>query len=260
MSSNTKKYAWVHVQMDSPKSFFTPYRNLSEAKKCYESFDKIIFVSKFLEDSFLSKTRWLSLNTQVIYNTVDVSKIVNLSREETDFYIKKDILNLCSIGRLVKQKGYDRLLNVLLKLKNEGYKFHFYLLGDGEMASQLMKFCDNNDLTEFITFCGYQENPYSIISKMDLFICSSRKEGFSTAVTESILLNIPVLTTDCSGMKELLQNGLYGMIVDNSEDALYDGLKKIMNNLSILTEYRLQIEKSFKVNDSINEVEKLLDL
>lgn len=60
---------------------------------------------------------------------------------------------------------------------------------------------------------------------MDLFVCSSRKEGYSTTITESIIVGTRVITTDCSGMDEILEDSGAGIIVENNEEALYLGLK-----------------------------------
>lgn len=259
-NSNTRKIAWVHVQIDDVKRFFSPYRSLQEAKKCYSNFDTIVFVSKFLENNFLEKTGWDFLSTQVIYNTVDIKKIREMAMTQSSFIVENNVLNLCSVGRLVYQKGYDRLLPVLLRLKNENYKFHFYILGTGELYNNFINYCKSHGLDQYVTFLGYQENPYAIISKMDLFVCSSRREGFSTAVTEAILLNIPVLTTACSGMDEILLDGKYGMIVENDETALYNGLKMIMNDHHILSEYKQNMREEMHMNDSVIDVENLIDL
>ena len=77
---------------------------------------------------------------------------------------------------------------------------------------------------------GYRENPYSIVKQADLFVCSSIFEGYSTAVTEAVALGIPVLTTRCAGMDEILAGGTYGVIVDNSEEALLEELHRFLDD------------------------------
>lgn len=255
----TKKYAWVHVEVDDVEKYFSPYRSLSEAKQCYSKFNKIIFVSKFLESNFKEKTSWNFLPTHVIYNTVDIKLIREKSALPSIFKIDKKEFNICSVGRLVYQKGYDILFSILNKLKNEGFHFHFYLLGTGELYSELNEYCQNIGLNDCVTFCGYQENPYSIVSQMDLFVCSSRREGYSTAVSEAVLMNVPVLTTDCSGMNEILHGGKYGMIVENNEEAIYQGLKRIFENKNIIEDYKRNMLNGVDINSSIVEVENLLD-
>ena len=76
------------------------------------------------------------------------------------------------------------------------------------------------------------------MKKADLFICSSISEGYSTAVTEAMILGLPVLTTDCAGMNEILDDGKYGMIVPNSEQALEDGMRKILSDATLYDRMR----------------------
>ena len=68
---------------------------------------------------------------------------------------------------------------------------------------------------------------------MDFFVCSSLQEGYSTAVTESIVVQTPVLTTDCSGMREIFGDTDAGIIVQNSENGLFNGLRKILKDKNL---------------------------
>lgn len=261
-NSQTKKIAWVHIQLDELKKFFSPYRTITEAEQCYHKFDKIIFVSKFAEKVFISKTGWKALDTETIYNTNDINTINRLAQEPINLELDKSLINICSVGRMVSQKGFDRLIEVFKKLKSDQliHRCHLYLLGTGEDLEKLKDEVKINKLEDTITFLGYQNNPYKYVSKMDLFICSSRKEGFSTAVTESILLQTPVLTTDCSGMDEILLSGKFGMIVENNTKALYDGLKTILQTPQILDEKKKELKKGYThLNHSVKDVEDLLD-
>ena len=106
------------------------------------------------------------------------------------------------------------------------------------------------------------ENPYSIMAKHDVFICSSRSEGYSTAVTEALVLGLPVFTTDCSGMKELLgDNNEYGIVVENNEDSLYLGLKQLLDSpkdIQFYAQKAIERGKYFSLENQILEIEKIL--
>ena len=82
-------------------------------------------------------------------------------------------------------------------------------------------------LKDHVHLLGYDTNPYKYVSKMDVFICASYNEGYSTAVTESIVVGTPVITTDCPGMSEILGDSGAGIIVENS----YEGLRDITEAL-----------------------------
>ena len=100
------------------------------------------------------------------------------------------------------------------------------------------------------------------LSYCDLFVCSSFEEGFSTAVTESVILGTPVITTDCSGMDEILDNGSIGMIVENSETGLENGLRTLLSDPDLLKHYKLKTnEKSlhFQQNKNTKAAEDLFN-
>lgn len=84
-------------------------------------------------------------------------------------------------------------------------------------------------------------------------MCSSYYEGYNLTVAEGIILGVPVLSTDCAGPKELLDGGKYGMIVENSADGLYLGLKQLINSPALLDEYRKKAaeRKSFFDEDKL---------
>ena len=172
-------------------------------------------------------------------------------------------LKIVAIGTLYYIKGFDRLLRCLKKLKDEGLRFHMYFVGDGEQHGELEQYVKDNAMTGDVIFYGYQKNPYQYMSKADLFVCSSISEGFSGTVSEATILGIPTLTTRCSGMDEILgKNNEYGIIVENNEEALYEGLKDLMINRDKLALYKEKVKDRssfFSTESTVHCVEKLID-
>ena len=202
-------------------------------------------------------------NLEVKYNTVETEYIKKCSEEEiTDIKISDKTLNLVSVGRLIEQKSYKRLLAVHKKLIEEGIYHYLYILGDGGQQNELLNYICQNELNNTAFLLGFKDNPWKYVSKADLFVCSSWKEGFSTAVTESLIVGTPVITTLCSGMKEMLGDSEYGMIVDNDEDSLYRGLKELLTDKDKLRYYTQKAKERgefFDTKRTVVEVEKLLD-
>lgn len=112
------------------------------------------------------------------------------------------------------------------------------LLGTGEKEQELKKIARDLQIENIISFLGYKKNPYKYVKNADLFVCSSLYEGFSTAVTESLIVGTPVVTTLCSGMKELLGDNEFGLITDNDEQALLKGILKLLNDRQLLLHYK----------------------
>lgn len=254
-NNNTKTVGWVHIEIENKKNFLVGYRNKNEAIQCYNNLDNIVFVAKTALKSFESFFPEITTKKKVIYNVNDYDQIRKLSRESIPIRLNSDIINICSVGRLASQKRFDRLINVIAKLKNDGFNLHLYILGEGNDRLKLENQIKQLSLENEVTLLGFDVNPYKYVAKMDLFVCSSQKEGYSTAVTEAVSLGIPVVTTKCSGMEEILHNGEYGLIVDNNENSLYEGLKNILDNPDKMNYYRKNIVNSNSF-DTIFLVEK----
>ena len=92
------------------------------------------------------------------------------------------------------------------------------------------------------------------MTQSDLFVCSSISEGYSTAVTEALILGLPVVTTDCSGMNELLQGEKYGIITENSEATLFEGIKQLLDH----PEQVIKRGKEFTLEVLMKPIETLL--
>ena len=110
---------------------------------------------------------------------------------------------------------------------------------------------------------GYNTNPYKYLIQSDLFVCSSVAEGFSTAATEALILGTPVVTVDVSGMKEMLgENNEFGIVTENNEDALYEGIKTMLTTPGMLDDYAKRAKergKYFNTETTTKAVEKMLE-
>ena len=118
----------------------------------------------------------------------------------------KDKLLLVTSGRLNNQKGYDNLLEVCNKLNQDKLKYELWILGEGWDRPQLEELIDKYNLYN-VKLLGYKDNPYKYIKMGDLFVCSSRNEGFSLVIGEAVNYQIPIISIDCSGPNELLNFG-----------------------------------------------------
>lgn len=259
-NKKSKKIAWVHVDPINWDYADQYFRNIEEQKSCYKQFDQIVCVSKSVKHSFEQK---VLKNDQlaVIYNPVDSETITFKSDEKCNIR-RPDKMLVGTIGRLTAQKGYDRLLKITKKLKSQGLDFEVWILGEGQERIKLEKFIEDNSLDGTVKILGFHKNPYKYIKQCDLFVCSSRAEGFSLAIAESMVLELPVISTDCSGPNELLNYGEYGLLVNNDDDSLYNGLKKLLTEKSILMDYKKKSSERreiFNIKTTIKEIEKLFD-
>lgn len=255
----SKKIAWIHVDPLERNYADGYFKNLEEHSQCYKKFDKIVCVSKSVERSAIKKYGITLNNIMTQYNPIDEDDIKKRANEKINI-LDSSAIKFITIGRLVEQKGYDRLIRVIKRLKEEyDGAFQLLILGDGEKKKQLGEYIKENKLTNIVKLQGFVKNPYPYLKNSDLFICSSRAEGYSLVIAESLILNVPVISTKCSGPNELLDFGKYGMLVENDEDSLYLGLKNIIDDRNKLKELKKKSQKRseiFNYKKTIERIEK----
>lgn len=260
---NTKKVAWVHIEQRTKGRAASSFRSMAEATVCYNAMDRIICVSQTVKDDFMRLVPVKS-SAAVLYNTNESAKILELAQRavEPDMFFGDEI-RLVAVGKLLKNKGFHRVIPMIERLRSDGYNVHLYLLGDGPMRQELEHLATEHNVSDLVTFLGYQTNPYKYVAKCDLFVCASFAEGFSTAATEALIVGTPVCTVEVSGMKEMLgENNEWGIVTENDEEALYEGIRKLLEDPALLAHYREKAAergRTFSTENTVNAVQEMLN-
>ena len=200
----SKKIAWVHVDLKQrpwPVQVGI-YKDVEDERAIYLRYDSVVCVSQSVEK--IMRQEYKLDRTCTIYNPLDEDAICACAQEKSHWDVDKSNYNIISVGRLEHQKGYDMLLPIIRRLKDDGKRVHLWLIGEGSQRYALENLVQELDLLKDVTFTGFLKNPYSLMSKMDLFVCSSRAEGFSLVIAEAMILEVPVISMNCSGPNELL--------------------------------------------------------
>ena len=261
-NENTKLVSWIHIQQKSAEAATSSFRSVREATSCYDRFDCIVGVSEEVKRTFLAALP-VSTPMQELYNTNESAQIIQKSEElvENGLFQAQEF-KIIGVGKLLKSKGFDRLARIIAKLKAEGYPVHLYILGIGPLQQELEQYIADNHLEQQITLLGYQTNPYKYVSKCDLFVCASFAEGFSTAATEALIVGTPVCTVEVSGMKEMLgEYNEWGIVTENNEEALYQGIKDLLDYPDKLAHYKekaIERGKTFSTENTVRAVEEML--
>lgn len=254
-----KKFAWIHTKIAEGSTVFKFYSNKKDAVKSYGGYDRIIAVSDEVKKKFDEETG-LSDKTEVIYNTNDVQNILRLSEEKYDF--ESDCKHICTLGRLSSEKGFDRLVRIAGRLKKDNFKFDIHILGEGTQRNDLERLIAENDVDDTVFLDGFTNNPYRVLARSYLFVCSSFTEGLSTALSEAVILGIPCVSTDVSGAKEVLgENNEYGIVTENDENSLYECIKTMLESKELYNKYKEKVAERrsfFDVEKTVGDVEKLL--
>lgn len=252
-NKHSKKITWVHCDLMNhhwTKKIF----NSGEEEQCYNKMDEIVFVSNGAKESFNKLFNINDVNQSIVYNPIIERDIIDKSNEKINTFDKFTII---SVGRLDYQKGYDRLIKAHSKLVKK-YPHNLVIIGEGQERLTLEQMIKELHVEDTVHLLGYKENPYAYIKNSDIYVCSSRSEGYSISVAEAVVLKKLIICTDIEGPKEILQNGKYGIICDNSESGIEEALERVFEDESIKYKYFTKLQHdipSFNHNKVISEIE-----
>ena len=236
-NKRAKRLAWVHC--DLSRAIQNPEIYSRKTAPWYAKYDEVICVSNSVKKAFdeLYHNRF---NSRVLYNVIDDLEIRKKAAQPLPENVREHGLIMLAAGRLTGAKNYMCLLRVHKRLLEAGIKHDLWILGDGPDRPKMEKYITENNLQNTVYMPGFIENPYPYLCKADLLVCSSVYEGFSTFMTEGVILGKPIVTTNVSGMRELLGDSEYGLIVENNEDDIYNGLKRMLENRSLRESFALK--------------------
>lgn len=255
-SSNkqSKKIAWIHTDFKTNKEASLFFKSFDDEIGTYKKYTEIYCVSDESKKSFCDIYN-IKNNVFAIYNIINKEKV---KRNSKDKCLLNNTFNIITVGRLVVQKGHLRLLNAYSNVLNKlNINTHLYIVGDGPERALVESEIKKLDLVTNVTLLGNQENPYKYMANSNLYVCSSLTEGYSLVILEALTVGIPVLTTRCAGVAHILNDGEFGLIVDNSTEGLEKGLIELINNPQKLNEYKENIKKNYsKYEFSVDKIEK----
>ena len=189
--------------------------------------------------------------------------ILEKSKEECkETFLLDNTVKICFVGKLIESKGVLLLQKAHEKLIKENIAHRFILVGTGQLQIKIEENLRSKGLEKDFVFAGYQTNPYRFVSHCDIFALPSKFEGFSTAVTEALVLGKPCVVTECSGMTELLgKSSEYG-IVAKDEEEFYRSLKKLITDENFRKKYAAAAAergKAFGMEKTLEAHEKLFE-
>lgn len=235
----TVTYAWVHTDMIDNPWTTDQYRSSKEEVFAYQQIDNVIAVSRAVKSAFEKKFKQ---EAKVLYNVLDNQAIIQKAKVGKRRLRRSTCINLISVGSLWQTKGYMRLIKIMHQIITSGLSARLHIVGEGVERVQMEEYIRENQLEDDIIMYGFQKEPYDLMKQADVYVCSSYAEGFSTTVTEALILGLPIVTTNCAGMNELLGESQYGLITENTSESLFNGLKEIIENDKLREEYAKRAE------------------
>lgn len=256
---SSKKIVWIHN--DLRKTHFHNYTD-EEIRKFF-GFDKIMVISEHIQKDFENLARTEDEKNRIvrIYNPLDTAEILTKAgsgKQEAG----SNAPTFISVGTVFPQKGFDRLLKVHKRLLDEGFNHKIKIVGDGYDFENIKKLKSELGVDETAEMTGFTDNPYPHFKNADFYILSSRYEGFPTVLFEAITMKKNIIATDVSGVREMLEDGKLGLIVENSEEGIYEGMKKALSEPEHFSEYQQNLKDykmPFNLENSVRLIMQILD-
>lgn len=245
------KVSWLHTVFSNinPQPFL-PY---------YKKMDRIFAVSQMVKDDFETVFPMLD-NVEVFYNIIDPESIREKSLTEKGFDDDYKGLRILTVGRISPEKGQDLAINALKRLIADEFDVRWYFIGGGEEQhiDEISSVLTEQEKQEHLCFLGMKDNPFPYMRQCDIYVQPSYVEGYCTTTNEARIVNCPIVTTDVSGAREQFVNEQTALIVDISEDGIYQGVKRLIEH----PEMRKTLKENLKTLDfgASKELKKLFGL
>jgi len=236
-NKKSKKIAWIHADFSKPGDHDYAVGGWDYKSKIYQTYDEIICVSKQVKEGFIARIGQ-NYPLKIIENSVDRGVIRHLASESIPDLVNPSTFTIVAVGRLVRLKCFDKLIQATKMLKNAGLHVQVLIMGQGDQHKILSEMIVHLDLALQVKLMGFVCNPYPYISRADLVVCPSVSEGYSLVLQEAISLKIPTLTTSGVALSNFIATNEIGMVVDTSIHDLYRGLKELIENPELIHKYR----------------------
>lgn len=224
-----RKIQWIHTDYVGWREHNEWTRNITENDEIvYEKYDYIVVLSEKIKTRFLAV--YPQYESKLIINR-NLLAVEEIKEKAKPLPVKNEkIVNFVTVGRLEQEKEYPRLIKVLKKLKEEGYRFTWTIVGGGSEYEGIKRMIQNSNLEREITLTGALDNPFRMMTEKDVFALLSSYEGLPNTIYEALILGIPVLATNVGGISDQIDDGKNGWLVENDADSIADGLRFLLMN------------------------------
>lgn len=250
-----KKFGWVNViykLRGKEKDFQYNY---------YNKLDNIVTVSDTSYEVFSQIFPSMKSKIKIIWDINDydfISEMAKKGKGYTDNFKGKRIL---TVGRLNKwSKGFDITLETCKILKDKGVDFRWYAIGKGPFRDEIEMYIKENKLENHFILLGTTPNPYPFFKEADIYVQTSRHEGFGLTIAEARLLNIPVVTTEFDAVYNQMVQGKNGIVTKQDPKMVAEAIETLLNDNDLYNSIKKYLEEEKKGNaEEINKFYKMLE-
>lgn len=249
-SNADKKAAFIHGD-----ATFHPY-SAKLNDHLVNQLDRIFSVSYQAREKFISVHPKCAGKVDIIHNLILSDDIREKANEPPTDMIMDDTLTLCTVARMVPDKGQYMIPEIAEMLCKTGIKFRWYLIGDGNDRPRVEAEIISHNMQNYVFLLGSRLNPYPYIKNCDIYVQTSFHEAFCLTVAEARTLCKPIVTTAATGIREQFE-GNDGLIVEAmTPEALYNGIKCLIDNVDL---QNIFVQNLKKFHDNVNDLPKLYD-
>ncbi len=253
----------LEENIDQRTDFFLKIFLKKSVSFFYNKADSLVFVSKDLANSCIKNFHLNQRLVKTIFNGIKSKKKESYLKKQNK---KKKIIN---VSRLVEQKNHSILIKAFYILQKKYPNCELLLLSDGHLKKDLQRLTKQLKIGSKVKFLGWVKNVYKYLRKADVFVFSSKREGFGYVIVEAMSQGLPVISTDTPyGPREILGNGKYGVLVSMKDpkamaDAMYELLtdkekyqyyaKKSLERVKFFSEEKMLKAYKKLILDVLNE-------
>lgn len=200
---------------------------------------------------------------KTIYHGIDLSHVNKKVKQLDEIKEKGHGVILGNAGRLTEQKGQEHLIRLARKLKDQKIDFTLFIAGTGERKPVLKKQIRELGLKEHVILLGFVKDIDAFMQSIDVFLLSSKWEGFGYVLVEAMIQSKPVVAYDITSNPEIVDNGETGFLVKYGDINDFAEKTKLLINDSMLraamgNKGKQLVEKRFNLQDRIAEFERYL--
>lgn len=244
------KIGWIHTD------YSKTYPNVHLDSTRFSKMKNVVTVSENSKKEILKLMPDLEQKLVVIPNVIDTEKIDRMVAETV--LLKESEFAICSVGRLVKLKGFDIAVDTAKILSDEGIDFKWYIVGDGEEKENLRSQIKTLGLEEKVILTGSTENPYSYMNMADVCVQLSKYEGRPLVVDEAKYLLKTVVASNIGAHRDLIEHGQTGVITERNPESAAKSVKEVLFDEDLATKIKNNLENNRFNDKAIAEmVEKL---
>ena len=260
MKMVTTVHGWVNQEDRMPL-----YNKID--RWCLPRYQRVICVSEDLFDQCTVQGIPPS-KLRLIENAIDENQFcASTAKDEAKrrFKIPPERLLIGAVGRLAEEKGFHLLIPAFARLVAEGHVISLVIAGEGTARSQLLQQIGEHRLTDHVHLLGFQEDTLSLFQAMDIFCLSSLREGLPNVLLEALACEIPTISTDLVGVRQVIAvPGRDGLVVPAGDvESLYDGLKQLVTSPPLRHKLskagRQRILERFSFRRRMNQIADMYD-